>query len=71
MNRDGLVNAMTYGSRRRSDPSSLGKFGLGLKTASTAFSKRLSVISRSGAAEPLLEATWDLKHVAETAGSCC
>ena len=31
----------------------------------TAFSKRLSVISRSGASEPLLEATWDLKHVAD------
>src|SRR3982750_3146933 len=31
MDREGLLNAMTYGSRRRSDPSSLGKFGLGLK----------------------------------------
>ena len=65
MDRDGLINAMTYGSRRRSDPSSLGKFGLGLKTASTAFSRRLSVISRSSGAGPLMQATWDLKHVAE------
>src|SRR5205085_2693232 len=64
MDREGLINAMTYGSRRRSDPASLGKFGLGLKTASTAFSKRLSVISRAGPSEALLEATWDLKHVA-------
>lgn len=65
MDRDGLINAMTYGSRRRADPSSLGKFGLGLKTASTAFSRRLSVISRnSGNALPL-QAIWDLKHVAD------
>lgn len=65
MDRPGLINAMTYGSRRRSDPASLGKFGLGLKTASTAFSRRLSVISRSSGSTPPLEATWDLKHVAE------
>lgn len=65
MDRAGLINAMTYGSRRRSDPSSLGKFGLGLKTASTAFCRRLSVISRnSGTAAPL-QAIWDLPHVAK------
>lgn len=64
MNRVGIVNAMTYGSQRRSDPSSLGKFGLGLKTASTAFSRVLSVISRPAAEGPLLQATWDLGHVA-------
>jgi hypothetical protein len=64
MDRDGLQNAMTYGSRRRSDPSSLGKFGLGLKTASTAFCRRLSVISRNAAGMTPLQATWDLHHVA-------
>ena len=57
---------MRYGSRRRVDPSSLGKFGLGLKTASTAFCRRLSVISRSSAAGPLLKATWDLDHIAKS-----
>src|SRR5690606_24625945 len=36
MNKDGLIQAMQYGSPRRPDPASLGKFGLGLKTASTA-----------------------------------
>ena len=46
MDRKHLVEAMTYGSVRRSDPASLGKFGLGLKTASTAWCRRLSVISR-------------------------
>ncbi len=63
MNRDGLLNAMKYGSDRRVNLASLGKFGLGLKTASTAFCKRLSVISRDSAAAPLLCATWDLGHV--------
>lgn len=66
MDREGLINAMRYGSRRRVDPSSLGKFGLGLKTASTAFCRRLSVISRSNAAGPLLKATWDLDHIAKS-----
>ena len=34
MDAKGLVNAMTYGSEVRADLASLGKFGLGLKTAS-------------------------------------
>lgn len=66
MDRDGLINAMRYGSKRRQDASSLGKFGLGLKTASTAFCRRLSVISRATAGAPPLKATWDLDHIAET-----
>lgn len=37
MDLDGLKNAMKYGSKERSEKNSLGKFGLGLKTASTAF----------------------------------
>ena len=40
MNRDELINAMKYGSDRRESAASLGKFGLGLKTASTAFCRR-------------------------------
>jgi Histidine kinase-, DNA gyrase B-, and HSP90-like ATPase len=65
MDRDGLINAMRYGSKRREDASSLGKFGLGLKTASTAFCRRLSVVSRPSADAPALKATWDLDHIAE------
>lgn len=68
MNRDDLINAMRYGSKKRSDPSSLGKFGLGLKTASTAFCRRLSVTSRSGGTEEAICASWDLDHIAR-AGS--
>ncbi len=63
MDRHGLLNAMRYGSRRRGDASSLGKFGLGLKTASTAFCRRLSVTSRPSGEAPLLTATWDLDRV--------
>lgn len=40
-----LLNAMRYGSPKRHDPKSLGKFGMGLKTASTAFCRRLTVFS--------------------------
>jgi hypothetical protein len=64
MDRDGLINAMRYGSKRRTDQASLGKFGLGLKTASTAFCRRLSVISRGQAGSDALKATWDLDHIA-------
>ena len=63
MDRQCLQEAMTYGSPRRPDPASLGKFGLGLKTASTAWCRRLSLVSRpSGEKRPLM-ATWDLDYV--------
>lgn len=65
MDKDGLVLAMQYGSPKRPDPASLGKFGLGLKTASTAFCRRLSLISRPSVDAPVLMATWDLDHVIE------
>lgn len=64
MNRQGLINAMRYGSKVRPSAASLGKYGLGLKTASTAFCKRLSVVSRAAGNEPAHMATWDLDHVA-------
>lgn len=63
MNLAQLKNAMRYGSRRRPDPSSLGKFGLGLKTASTSFCKKLSVISRGDDGE-VRKVQWDLDYVA-------
>lgn len=66
MDRAELINAMKYGSNPRPSPASLGKFGLGLKTASTAFCRRLSVISRNTADASLVRATWDLDHVRKT-----
>ena len=64
MDRDGLINAMKYGSKPRPSAASLGKFGLGLKTASTAFCRKLVVISRNNPSAELIRATWDLDHVA-------
>lgn len=66
MDKEGLKQAMKYGSPRRPDPASLGKFGLGLKTASTAFCRRLSLISRPSANTNTVMATWDLDHVIES-----
>jgi hypothetical protein len=63
MNDEELLNAMRYGSNVRTNKASLGKFGLGLKTASTAFCRRLVVISRNDGAAELSSATWDLDHV--------
>jgi hypothetical protein len=58
-----LHSAMQYGSPVRRSKASLGKFGLGLKTASTAFCRRLTVISRNSASAALQVAIWDLDHV--------
>lgn len=66
MDQAGLENAMRYGSKARTDPNSLGKFGLGLKTASTAFCRKLSVISRGTEDTLVRKMQWDLDHVART-----
>lgn len=66
MDEDGLKNAMRYGSKRREDPSSLGKFGLGLKTGSTAFCRCLSVISRGAGDDTARKVQWDLDYIAKT-----
>ncbi len=63
MDESGLQNAMRYGAKVRPSAASLGKYGLGLKTASTAFARRLSVTSRNSAAMALSMITWDLDHV--------
>ena len=67
MDQEELQNAMRYGSSRRENPSSLGKFGLGLKTASTAFCRCLSVVSRDTGAdeEEVVKAQWDLDYIIE------
>lgn len=59
-----LLNAMRYGSQERADKASLGKFGLGMKTASTAICIRLSVISRREGGQ-LSKRAWDLDYVSE------
>ncbi|MDA7649473.1 ATP-binding protein, partial [Akkermansiaceae bacterium] len=66
MDQESLHNAMRYGADRRENSKSLGKFGLGLKTASSSVCKKFSLISRNAAGKDLLKLTWDLEHV-ETA----
>src|SRR5262249_36068193 len=62
-----LLGALTVGSR---DPravrevSDLGRFGLGLKTASFSQARRLTVASRDGGGEDAIY-RWDLDYVGE------
>lgn len=65
MDEEGLQNAMRYGSKKRDDPSSLGKFGLGLKTGSTAFCRCLSVVSRGFGDKTVRKVQWDLDYIAQ------
>ena len=62
----GLENAMRYGSSKKEDQHRLGRFGLGLKTASTSFCRRLTVLtSRETIGDaPLFASTWDLDEIA-------
>ncbi len=65
MDREGLLNAMKYGAASVDDPRRLGRFGLGLKTASTGFCRCLTLVSTPGDGVPEVFATWDLDLVAE------
>jgi len=61
MNAVELDDAMAYGSSERDEKRSLGKFGMGLKTASTSQARKLTVITkREGVVQ---SATWDIDHV--------
>lgn len=67
MTRKEIVDAMRPGSRsplETRDDADLGRFGLGLKTASISQCRRLSVLTRSGG--ETVCAVWDLDTVAET-----
>ncbi|CNK67472.1 TPA: ATP-binding protein [Yersinia enterocolitica] len=64
MSMESLKSAMRYGSPRRDNPKSLGKFGMGLKTASTAFCRRLVVLSRRDGHN--VSRAWDLDRIIET-----
>lgn len=65
MNEEDLINAMRYGSQTKARALSLGKFGLGLKTGSTAFCRMLSVVTKDIKSTDYHKATWDLDHVAK------
>ncbi|WP_175766266.1 ATP-binding protein [Burkholderia ambifaria] len=62
-----LREAMRYGADRSYESDELGKFGLGLKTASMSQCQRLIVATRSGQSRARVTAyCWDLSHIAKT-----
>lgn len=67
MNRNDLLNAMRFGTQSPSearDISDLGRFGLGLKTASLSQCRRLTVVSKKNGV--VTGARWDLDFIAQT-----
>ena len=67
MTEDELVEAMRYGSDREYNEQSLGKFGLGLKTASMSQCQSLTVASRTDPDNPdIVARCWDFEHIENT-----
>lgn len=67
MKPDILREAMRYGAERQYDDDDLGKFGLGLKTASMSQCQCLSVASRWNPDRADIAAySWDLDHIEKT-----
>ena len=60
-----LYRAMRYGAPVRNNLESLGKFGLGLKTASSSVCLKYSLISRADPTASLAKLAWDLDYVAD------
>lgn len=65
MDANGVRRAMRYGAPERENPESLGKFGLGLKTASSSVCIKYTLISRTTENEELAKLAWDLDYVAQ------
>ncbi len=64
MNGTAITEAMRFGTEREYEADELGKFGLGLKTASLSQCSRLTVASRTDRTARRVEARqWDLAHV--------
>ncbi len=62
-----LREAMRYGAEREYEKEDLGKFGLGLKTASLSQCQRLSVASRTNPARAdIMAYCWDMAHIEKT-----
>lgn len=70
MDKDQLHEAMRFGAFQEYSPTDLGKYGLGLKTASLSQSRTLTVTSRakaSGGTRPRRNSMrWSVDHVYET-----
>jgi hypothetical protein len=68
MSEEDLINAMRPGSRsplEERDTEDLGRFGLGLKTASFSQCRRLTVATKS-AGQKIAIRCWDIDHVVKT-----
>ncbi|WP_039966369.1 ATP-binding protein [Roseobacter sp. MED193] len=65
MDEETIHRAMRYGAPVRENPESLGKFGLGLKTASSSVCLKFTIVSRATTEQPLVKLAWDLDHVKE------
>ncbi|MEP3046334.1 MAG: ATP-binding protein [Roseibium sp.] len=65
MDAEGVHQAMRYGAPVRDNPESLGKFGLGLKTASSSVCRKFTVISKATLDQAFAKLSWDLDHVAK------
>ena len=67
MDNEQITEAMRYGTASPSDErreDDLGRYGLGMKTASLSQCRSLSVVSKQG--EELVGRRWDLDHIIET-----
>lgn len=68
MNNDELINAMRPGSKNPKEErntADLGRYGLGLKTASFSQCRKLSIISKKKGSNPVYW-TWDLDFINQT-----
>jgi anti-sigma regulatory factor (Ser/Thr protein kinase) len=62
-----IAEALRYGAEREYTAEDLGKFGLGLKTASLSQCQRVSVASRTSAQRAVIAAyEWDIEHIRAT-----
>ena len=69
MSESGLIDAMRIGSRSPREvrePSDLGRYGLGLKTASISQARSLSVATHIAKQQAMSTRQWDLDHLAST-----
>ena len=67
MTQDCLIEAMRFGTERGYGSSDLGKFGLGLKTASLSQCRKFTVASRSSSEDKNVSlVAWDLDHIQNT-----
>jgi len=63
MDEEQIKEAMRFGSERTYNKDALGKFGLGLKTASLSQCRYLAVASRNIAHGKISQYCWDLDHI--------